>query len=92
MWETRLPPDTRPRSPPGRGTELCRKPETITRCGRTTVVVVSFEEWERKTRRSSNPADFRGLCLRNSAPEIECLQDDPRENSLCVFLLDAGGR
>src|SRR6266700_3207404 len=35
-----------------------RGPQTITRNGRTAVVVVSAEEWERKTKRSGNLAEF----------------------------------
>ena len=33
-------------------------PQTITRRGRETVVVVSSEEWQRKTRRSGSVAEF----------------------------------
>jgi prevent-host-death family protein len=33
-------------------------PQTITRNGRSTVVLVSFEEWERKTKRAGNLAEF----------------------------------
>lgn len=33
-------------------------PQTITRKGRTAVVVVSAEEWERKTKRTGNLAEF----------------------------------
>jgi prevent-host-death family protein len=33
-------------------------PQTITRNGRHAVVVVSAQEWERKTRRTGNLADF----------------------------------
>ncbi len=33
-------------------------PQTITRNGRTTVVIVAAEEWERKTRRKGNLAEF----------------------------------
>ena len=33
-------------------------PQTITRNGREAAVVVSVEEWERKTRRSGNLAEF----------------------------------
>lgn len=33
-------------------------PQTITKNGRTAVVVVSAEEWERKTRRPGNLATF----------------------------------
>ncbi|MPY88223.1 MAG: type II toxin-antitoxin system prevent-host-death family antitoxin [Luteitalea sp.] len=33
-------------------------PQTITRRGRTAVVVVCAEEWERKTKRTGNLAEF----------------------------------
>jgi prevent-host-death family protein len=33
-------------------------PQTITRNGRMTAVVVAAEEWERKTRRQGNLAEF----------------------------------
>ncbi len=33
-------------------------PQTITKNGRTAVVIVSAEEWDRKTRRSGNLAEF----------------------------------
>jgi prevent-host-death family protein len=33
-------------------------PQTITRNGRQAVVVVAVEEWDRKTRRSGNLAEF----------------------------------
>lgn len=33
-------------------------PQTITRHGKTAVVVVSAEEWSRRTRRSGNLAEF----------------------------------
>jgi len=56
-------------------------PQTITRSGRKAVVVVSAEEWERKTQRKGNLAEFfaesplRGSGLRvkrsnSKAPEI----------------------
>jgi len=35
-----------------------RGPQTITRNGHTAVVVVSAEEWSRKTKRSGNLAEF----------------------------------
>ena len=35
-----------------------RGPQTITRKGHTAVVVVSAEEWERKTKRTGNLAEF----------------------------------
>jgi hypothetical protein len=33
-------------------------PQTITKNGRSAVIVVSVEEWERKTRRPGNLAEF----------------------------------
>jgi prevent-host-death family protein len=36
-----------------------RGPQTITRNGRTAVVIVAAEEWERKTSRVGNVAEFR---------------------------------
>ncbi len=33
-------------------------PQTVTRNGRTAVVVVAAEEWERKTKRAGNLAEF----------------------------------
>jgi prevent-host-death family protein len=40
--------------------ELARShgPQTITRNGRTAVVIVAAEEWERKTKRSGSLAEF----------------------------------
>jgi prevent-host-death family protein len=35
-----------------------RGPQTITRNGRRAVVVVAADEWERKTRRTGNLAEF----------------------------------
>jgi len=37
---------------------LSEGPQTVTRSGRTEVVVVSADEWERKTKRKGNLADF----------------------------------
>jgi prevent-host-death family protein len=52
-------------------------PQTITRMGRTTVVVVSAEEWERKTRRRGNLAEFLlASPLRGSDLVIERDQDE----------------
>lgn len=47
-------------------------PQTITRNGRTTAVVVAAEEWERKTRRKGNLAEFfAGSPLRGSRVRIK---------------------
>jgi len=40
------------------GQAQSKGPQIVTRRGRATVVVVSAEEWERKTRRSGSLADF----------------------------------
>jgi prevent-host-death family protein len=54
-------------------------PQTITRNGRLAVVVVSAEEWERKTRRKGNLAEFFAASpLRDSGLEIERMPDGPR--------------
>jgi prevent-host-death family protein len=37
---------------------LSEGPQTITRSGREAVVVVSVEEWERKSKRNGNLAEF----------------------------------
>jgi prevent-host-death family protein len=37
---------------------LAEGPQTITRSGRKAVVVVSAKEWERKTKRKGNLAEF----------------------------------
>jgi prevent-host-death family protein len=58
-------------------------PQTITRNGRLAVVVVSAEEWERKTKRKGNLAEFFAASpLRDSGLEIERLRDGPREIGL----------
>jgi prevent-host-death family protein len=47
-------------------------PQTITRSGRTAVVVVAAEEWERKTKRKGNLAEFFAASpLRGSGIKIE---------------------
>jgi len=58
-------------------------PQTITRKGRKAAVVVSAEEWERKTRRSGSLAEFfAGSPLRDSGVVIERANDGPRELDL----------
>jgi len=58
-------------------------PQTITRNGRTAVVLVSFEEWERKTKRTGNLAEFfAGSPLRESGLSIERSQEEAREIEL----------
>jgi prevent-host-death family protein len=55
-------------------------PQTITRNGRTAVVVVSAEEWERKTLRRGNLAEFFAESpLRGSGLDVPRTPDGPRE-------------
>lgn len=47
-------------------------PQTVTRNGRPVVVIVSVQEWERKTKRTGNLAEFfANSPLRESGLEIE---------------------
>jgi prevent-host-death family protein len=58
-------------------------PQTITRNRRTTVVVVSAEEWERKVRRKGNLAEFFSASpLRASDLKVKRIKDNPREPNL----------
>jgi prevent-host-death family protein len=58
-------------------------PQVITRHGRKAVVVVSAEEWERKTARRGTLADFFATSpLRESGLDLERPQDDPRDLDL----------
>jgi prevent-host-death family protein len=62
---------------------LSAGPQTITRNGRKTAVVVSAEEWERKTRRKGNLAEFFARSpLRESGVEITRGKDRPRDLDL----------
>ncbi len=55
-------------------------PQTITRNGRTTAVVVAADEWERKTRRSGNLAEFFAASpLRGSGLKIRPIKGRPRK-------------
>ena len=58
-------------------------PQTVTRNGRTAAVVVAAEEWERKTKRSGNLAEFLGSSpLRRSNLRVERRKDRPRKVDL----------
>ena len=58
-------------------------PQTITRHGRTTAVVVSAKEWEKKSKRTSNLAEFfAGSPLRESGLDIKRRKDRPRKIEL----------
>jgi prevent-host-death family protein len=58
-------------------------PQTITRRGRRTAVVVDAEEWERKTRRSGTLADFFAASpLRGSRLKVRRSKDRLRSAGL----------
>jgi len=58
-------------------------PQTITRKGRTAAVVVGAEEWQRKTNRVGNLAEFLAASpLRGSGLKIRRLKDKPRKLNL----------
>jgi prevent-host-death family protein len=58
-------------------------PQTITRNGKPSVVVVSAEEWERKTMRKGTLAQFlMDSPLRGTELDIERQADDARDISL----------
>jgi prevent-host-death family protein len=58
---------------------LADGPQTITRSGRRAVVVVSAKEWERKTKRKGNLAEFfAGSPLRGARVRIKRSNTKPR--------------
>jgi len=58
-------------------------PQTITRHGRNSVVVVSADEWEKRTQRKGNLADFFAQSpLRNSGLVVRRDRRTPREIDL----------
>lgn len=58
-------------------------PQTITRNGRTTAVVVAAEEWERKTKRQGNLAEFFASSpLRGSRMRVKRLRGRLRKVEL----------
>lgn len=58
-------------------------PQTITRNGRTAVVVVAAEEWERKTRRIGNLAEFLAASpLRGSKLRVRRIKGGLRKADL----------
>jgi prevent-host-death family protein len=60
-----------------------RGPQTITKNGRTAVVVVSAEEWERKAHRIGSLAEFFAESpLRDSGLDVVRLRDEPRDVDL----------
>ena len=60
-----------------------RGPQVITRHGQITAVIVSAEEWERKTSRVGNLAEFFASSpLRESGLQVERGHDSPRDLDL----------
>jgi prevent-host-death family protein len=58
-------------------------PQTITRNGRTTAVIVAAEEWEKKTKRKGTLADFLASSpLRGSGVRIKRLRGGIRKVEL----------
>jgi prevent-host-death family protein len=58
-------------------------PQTITRNGRTAAVVVGAEEWERKTKRVGNLAEFFAESpLRESGLKVRRGKERPRKIDL----------
>jgi prevent-host-death family protein len=58
-------------------------PQTITRNGRTTAIVVGADEWQRKTKRVGNLAEFFAESpLRESGLKIRRIKDRPRKINL----------
>jgi prevent-host-death family protein len=60
-----------------------RGPQTITRNGKRAVVIVDAEEWERRTKRSGNLADFFAASpLRGSGLKVRRPKSRPRPSEL----------
>jgi prevent-host-death family protein len=58
-------------------------PQTITRHGVAAAVVVSVDEWNRKTKRTGNLTDFFAVSpLRDSGLEIKRKKDRPQKVAL----------
>jgi len=58
-------------------------PQTITRNGRRTAIVIDAEEWERRTRRRGTLADFfKGSPLRGSGLRVRRSRDRLRPTEL----------
>ncbi|ANK93938.1 MULTISPECIES: type II toxin-antitoxin system Phd/YefM family antitoxin [Rhizobium] len=58
-------------------------PQTITRNGKPSVVVVSAEEWQRKTTRKGTLAEFLMQSpLRGADLDLERQRDEPRDPAL----------
>jgi prevent-host-death family protein len=61
-------------------------PQSITRNGRTAAVIVGADEWQRKTKRVGNLAEFFAQSpLRESGLKIRRIKDRPRKMNLLIF-------
>ncbi len=59
---------------------MSKGPQTITRNGRVAAVVVGAEEWERKTKRVGNLAEFFAASpLRRSGLKVRRVKERPRK-------------
>ena len=62
---------------------LSEGPQVVTRKGKRTVVVVPVEEWERRSKRRGNLAEFFAASpLRDSQLKIDRSREAPREVTL----------
>jgi prevent-host-death family protein len=62
---------------------LSRGPQIVTRSGRKAVVIVAADEWERKTRRTGNLAEFLAASpLRGSGLKVRRSRDGLRQTKL----------
>lgn len=62
---------------------LSEGPQTITRNGRTAAVLVGADEWQRKTQRSGNLAEFLAASpLRRSGLKLRRFKQRPRKLDL----------
>jgi prevent-host-death family protein len=62
---------------------LSRGPQIVTRSGRKAVVIVAADEWERKTRRTGNLAEFLAASpLRGSGLKVRRSRDGLRRTEL----------
>jgi prevent-host-death family protein len=58
-------------------------PQTVTRNGKRAAVIVSVEEWERRTSRAGTLADFLAASpLRGSGLRVDRAKDRPRDVDL----------
>ena len=62
---------------------LSQGPQIVTRSGRKAVVIVAVEEWDRKTRRKGNLAEFFAASpLGESGLKVRRSKDDLRSTDL----------